>query len=49
MQLNSNMKRSTNGRWGVALVGNASEAELERPIQGSITHLGEVAGLDGLR
>lgn len=35
-------RHSTNGRWGIALVGPAG-AEL--PCQGSVRHLGQVAGV----
>lgn len=35
--------RSTNGRWGLAIVGPEGT---ELPCQGSIRHLGEVEGID---
>jgi hypothetical protein len=44
--MNQHSKKSTNGRWGISLVGDLAEVELMRPIQGTIRHLGNVAGFD---
>jgi hypothetical protein len=44
--MNHHSKKSTNGRWGIALVGDLTEVELMRPVQGTIRHLGTVGGVD---
>jgi hypothetical protein len=45
--MNQHSKKSTNGRWGISLVASGlDEDALKRPIQGTIRHLGNVAGFD---
>jgi hypothetical protein len=44
--MNHHTKSSTNHRWGISLVGDLAEVDLMRPVQGTIKHLGTVAGFD---
>lgn len=44
--MNHYTKSSTNHRWGISLVGDLAEVDLMRPVQGTIKHLGTVAGFD---
>lgn len=44
--MNHYTKKSTNGRWGIALVGDMTDVQLQGVIQGTIQHLGAVNGVD---